>query len=62
MDIRVRLELSSTTKNTYKYDAVQGDAAVRTLYVQQEAVTGEDPPQAINVTVTPAGVTPFGGG
>ena len=54
MDIRVRLELSRTTKNTYKYDAVQGDAAVRSLYVQQEAVTGEDPPRAIIVTVTPA--------
>ena len=49
MKIKVRLELSKTTKNTYVYSA-KGDAAVRTLYVQKEAVIGEAPPRAITLT------------
>ena len=49
MEIRVRLELSKTTKNTYVYVA-QGEAAVKTLYIQKDAVPGQDPPRAIIVT------------
>ena len=51
MEIRVRLRLSKTTKNTYVYIA-EGDAAVRTLYIQKDAVPGQDPPEAIVVTAT----------
>ena len=54
MEIKVRLELSRTTKNTYKYDA-KGDAAVRTVYLQKDAVTGDAPPREIVLTLTEAG-------
>ena len=54
MEIRVRLELSRTTKNTYKYDAL-GDAAVRTIYLQKDAVTGDSPPGRIDLILTEAG-------
>ena len=53
MEISVRLELNKTTKNTYVYVA-QGDAAVRTLYIQKDAVPGQDPPPAIVVTAEAA--------
>ena len=51
MEIRVRLEFSRTTKNTYVYVA-EGDAAVRTLYVQKDAVPDGNPPAAVIATVT----------
>lgn len=49
MNISVRLELSKTTKNTYVYSA-RSDAPIRTLYVQKDAMSGQDPPPAIIVT------------
>ena len=51
MEIRVRLELSKTTKNTYVYTS-QGDSAIRSQYIQKDAVPDGDPPQAIIVTVS----------
>ena len=51
MEIRVRLEWSKTTKNTYVYVAKE-DAAIRTLYVQKDGMPGQDPPPAIIVTAT----------
>ena len=51
MEIRVRLEWSKTTKNTFMYSAQKG-AAITTLYVQKDAMPGQDPPPAIIVTVT----------
>ena len=50
MEIRVRLQLSKTTKNTYMY-AAQEKGAVRTLYIQKDAMPGQDPPPAIIVTI-----------
>ena len=50
MKIRVRLELSKTTKNTYRYDTQQEDAAVKSLYIQKNALAEQDPPGAIIVT------------
>ena len=51
MEIRVRLEFTRTTKNTYVYVA-QGDVAVRTLYVQKDAVPDGNPPDAVIVAVS----------
>ena len=51
MEIRVRLEWSKTTKNTFMYSAQEG-AAITTLYVQKDAWPGQDPPPAIIVTAT----------
>lgn len=53
MEIKVRLQLSRETKNTYKYDA-RGDAAIRTVYVQKDAVAGGSPPREVDLTLTPA--------
>ena len=47
MEIRVRLEWSKTTKNTYVYVAKE-DAAIRTLYVQKDGMPGQDPPRRLS--------------
>ena len=52
MKIEVRLKFTRTTKNTFKYDAEGEDAAVRSLYVQKDAVPDGNPPDMITVTVT----------
>lgn len=45
--ITVTLQLSRETKNTYKYDAISDDAAVRTVYVQKESIPDYVPDKII---------------
>ena len=41
--ITITIKLSKETKNTYRYDAVEEDAAV--LYIQKKALPGGAPPE-----------------
>ena len=43
--ITITIKLSKETKNTYKYDAVEEDAAVSNLYIQKTALPGGAPPE-----------------
>ena len=36
--ITIPIKLSKETKNTYRYDAVEEDAAVSNLYIQKKAL------------------------
>ena len=44
MKIEVTLTLGKETKGTYRYENVEPDAAVSTLYVRKSAVEGKPPP------------------
>lgn len=44
------LNLTKTTKNTYRYDNADEDAGLRTLYVQQTSFPG-GAPQSITVNI-----------
>ena len=43
--ITIPIKLSKETKNTYRYDAVEEDAAVSNLYIQKTALPGGAPPE-----------------
>ena len=43
--ITVTIKLSKETKNTYRYDAVDDDAAVTSLYIQRKALPNGAPPE-----------------
>ena len=43
--ITVTIKLSKETKNTYRYDAVDDDAAVTSLYIQKKALPNGAPPE-----------------
>ena len=43
--ITIPIKLSKETKNTYRYDAVEEDAAVSNLYIQKKALPGGAPPE-----------------
>ena len=43
--ITITIKLSKETKNTYRYDAVEEDAAVSDLYIQKKAPPGGAPPE-----------------
>ena len=43
--IAITLKLTRETKNTYRYDAVDEDAAVGNIYIQKKALPGGTPPQ-----------------
>ena len=43
--ITITIKLSRETKNTYRYDAVEEDAAVSNLYIQNKALPGGAPPE-----------------
>ena len=42
--ITVVLKLPRETKNTYRYDATDGDAPVGNIYIQKKAMSGGAPP------------------
>ena len=49
--ITITIKLSKETKNTYRYDSVEEDAAVSNLYIQKKALPGGTPPElAIRLT------------
>lgn len=50
--ITVTLSLSKETKNTYRYDATDGEAPVSNLYVRKEAL-GNAAPAKLVVQITP---------
>lgn len=43
--ITVVLKLTRETKNTYRYDAADDDAAVGNIYIQKKAMPGGAPPE-----------------
>ena len=43
--ITITIKLSKETKNTYRYDAVEEDAAVSNPYIQKKALPGGVPPE-----------------
>ena len=43
--ITITIKLSKETKNTYRYDAVEEDAAVSNLSIQKKALPGGAPPE-----------------
>ena len=53
--IEAKFRLERETKNTYRYEEETDGMppAIRTLYIQKWAV-GQNPPQRIKVTVSPA--------
>lgn len=51
--ITVRLSFTRGTKNTYRYDASDKGAAIRTLYVQRSAL-GTSQPSWLVVRVEPS--------
>ena len=49
--ITIAIKLSKETKNPYRYDSVEEDAAVSNLYIQKKALPGGAPPElAIRLT------------
>jgi hypothetical protein len=50
-EFQVNLILARETKNTYRYETDDEDAAINPLYIQKSAFPGEGP-QGITVTVT----------
>lgn len=50
--VQVRMEFSKATKNTFRYDAVEGmDADITSIYVKKAAFKGDRPPVFIVVAV-----------
>ncbi len=43
--ITITVKLTRETKNTYRYDAVDEDAPVGNIYIQNKALPGGAPPQ-----------------
>ena len=43
--ITITVKLSKEAKNTYRYDAVEEDAAASNLYIQKKALPGGAPPE-----------------
>ena len=46
----VTMRLARDTKNTFYYDAIHDDAAMKSSYIQKSEI-GSDPPEVIEVTV-----------
>ena len=53
MKIEVTLAIGKETKGTYRYENVEPDAAVSTLYVRKSAIEGK-PPSRIRLVVEAA--------
>lgn len=51
--VEVALAFTKATKNTFRFDAADDDAAITSLYVRKEAFGGQQP-TSVTLTVTPA--------
>ena len=50
--ITVSFLLERETKGTYVYTAVSDDSAIRTIYLQKEALGDNEAPAQLNVTLS----------
>ena len=49
--ITVTLQHSKSTKNTHRYDAVDEDASISSVYIKKTAFQGSTPPAKITLRV-----------